>query len=63
MFKDHVDFNVNMSLADLVAGSYKLERGELQLPPPAASVIDAEAQEIEQPVDQAHEPELKAAAC
>jgi phage terminase small subunit len=63
MFKDHVDFNVNMSLADLVAGSYKLERGELQLPPPAASVIDAEAQEIEQPADQAHESELKATAC
>jgi hypothetical protein len=52
-----------MSLADLVAGSYKLERGELQLPPPAAPVIDAEAREIEQPADQAHEPELKAAAC
>jgi phage terminase small subunit len=29
MFKENVDLNINMSLADLVNGSYKLERSEL----------------------------------
>jgi phage terminase small subunit len=29
LFKENVDLNINMSLADLVNGSYKLERGEL----------------------------------
>jgi hypothetical protein len=31
MFKDNIDINVNVSLADLVNGSYRLERGELQI--------------------------------
>jgi phage terminase small subunit len=31
MFKDNVDLNVNVSLADLVNGSYRLERDELQI--------------------------------
>ena len=29
LFKENIDLNVNVSLADLVNGSYKLERGEL----------------------------------
>ena len=29
MFKENIDLNVKVSLYDLVAGSYKLERGEL----------------------------------
>jgi len=31
MFKENVDLNVSVSLADLVNGSYRLERGELQV--------------------------------
>jgi len=30
LFKENIDLNVNVSLLDLVNGSYKLERGELQ---------------------------------
>ena len=31
MYRDNVDLNVNVNLADLVNGSYSLERGELQI--------------------------------
>jgi len=31
MYRDNVDLNVNVSLADLVNGSYRLERGELRV--------------------------------
>ena len=40
LFKENVNIDVNISLADLVNGSYKLERGE---------VIDATAQEVSPP--------------
>ena len=36
LFKENIDLNVNVSLADLVNGSYKLERGELTPEAPAA---------------------------
>ena len=42
LFKENVNIDVNISLADLVNGSYKLERGE---------VIDATAQEVSTPDD------------
>ena len=31
MYRDNVDLNVNVSLADLMNGSYRLERGELRV--------------------------------
>jgi phage terminase small subunit len=31
MFKENIDVNLNVSLAELVAGSYRVERGELQV--------------------------------
>ena len=36
LYKENIDLNVNVSLADLVNGSYKLERGELTPEAPAA---------------------------
>ena len=36
LFKENIDLNVNVSLADLVNGSYKLERGEITPGEPAA---------------------------
>lgn len=41
LFKENIDLNVNVSLADLVNGSYKLERGELT--PDSAPVIEHKA--------------------
>jgi phage terminase small subunit len=38
MYRDNVDLNVNVSLADLVNGSYKIEKGEIAPP-----VIEAKA--------------------
>jgi hypothetical protein len=38
MFKENIGLDVNVSLSDLVAGSYKLERDELQLPPPTPAI-------------------------
>jgi phage terminase small subunit len=38
LFKENIDLNVNVSLADLVNGSYKLERGELT--PDSAPAIE-----------------------
>ena len=45
LFKENIDLNVNVSLADLVNGSYKLERGELQ---PEAPAIEHKPQ-VEEP--------------
>jgi phage terminase small subunit len=36
LFKENIDLNVNVSLADLVNGSFELERGELKPKAPAA---------------------------
>jgi phage terminase small subunit len=35
MFKDNIQLDINVSLADLVNGSYELERGELKAVAPA----------------------------
>lgn len=56
LFTDRSVIDVNVSLADLVAGSYRMERGEIPVPrlkgPKSeamadCSIIDAEATEIE----------------
>ncbi len=44
MWKDNVAIDVNVSLADLVNGSFALERGELKAIPPA---IEGQATELQ----------------
>ena len=47
MFKDNVDLNINVSLADLVNGSYRIERGELTAPAIEAKALPADNAESE----------------
>jgi phage terminase small subunit len=51
LFKENIDLNVNVSLADLVNGSYKLERGELT--PDSAPAIEHKAPAVDDPEPQA----------
>jgi phage terminase small subunit len=51
LFKENIDLNVNVSLADLVNGSYKLERGELT--PDSAPVIEHKAPAVDDPEPEA----------
>ena len=53
LFKENLDLNVNVSLADLVNGSYRLERGEL-----IAGGAGGELVPIAAPVPAEPEPEL-----
>ena len=48
LFKENIDLNINVSLADLVNGSYKLEAGEIK--PTAAAIehlVDEQRDELE----------------
>ena len=46
MFKENVDLNVNVSLADLVNGSFRLERGEAQAMLESPAPLELEAEEV-----------------
>jgi phage terminase small subunit len=46
LFKENIDLNVNVSLADLVNGSYKLDGGELK--PTAPAAIEHKPQQLDE---------------
>jgi phage terminase small subunit len=55
LWRDNVDVNVNVSLADLVNGSYELERGEPRARLVAPAAIEGEAVDVTLP-DTLHPP-------
>jgi hypothetical protein len=59
LWRDNVDVNVNVSLADLVNGSYELERGEPRARLVAPAAIEGEAVDLsaEQPMSAEHSAE------
>ena len=46
MFKENVQVDVNVSLADLVNGSFRLERGEAQAMLESPAPLELEAEEV-----------------